>query len=183
MKHKAIAICGLIGSGKSAVGSYLDKLGYTVVDCDDIARQLATDSNIIAQVQALLGECSISQGQLDRGYIRSVVFADSALLAQYSNIFSSGVADRVLDIISNNSIVFVQLPIYDAIPYSWHSVWNVVCNQDIRLHRTIARDNTSAQDVMDISNQQQPVMGTVTIDNCGTLQQLYDNIDRLLLTL
>ncbi len=183
MKHRAIAICGLIGSGKSQVGSYLGQLGYTVIDCDNIARQLACDNDIIEQVRQLLGECSIDNGHLNRPYIRSVVFSDSSLLAKYSAIFNNAVSSMVIDIISNMPLVFVQLPIFSAVAYNWYRVWNVVCSGDVRISRTVARDNTSVDDVVAISNNQVVPICTDTIDNSGSIVQLHEQIDTLLATL
>lgn len=180
MKHRAIAICGLIGSGKSQVGSYLSQLGYSVIDCDNIARQLSNNSNILEQVRQLLGECSIDNGQLNRPYIRSVVFEDSNLLAKYSAIFNSAIANQVLTAIDNASLVFVQLPVFSAVAYNWHRVWNVVCSDTVRINRTVARDNTSVDDVVAISNNQVVPVSTDTIDNSGSIAQLHEKIDALL---
>lgn len=183
MKHRAIAICGLIGSGKSQVGQYLSRLGHTVIDCDDIARQLACDSDIIAKVRQLLGSESIADGKLDRAYIRSVVFGNSELLASYSGIFSSAVADKVIDIASRTPVIFVQLPIFDAVKLDWYRVWNVVCNNSTRVDRTVERDSTTIDDVLAISSRQIAVVGTDTIDNSGSIAQLYQQVDKLLATL
>ncbi len=183
MKHRAIAICGLIGSGKSQVGSYLGQLGYTVIDCDNIAHKLSCDSDIIEQVRQLLGECSIDNGQLNRPYIRSVVFGDSSLLADYSAIFNNAIARAVIGIISDMPLVFVQLPVFSAVAYNWYKVWNVVCSDDVRISRTVARDNTSVGDVVAISNKQVVPTCTDTIDNSGSIVQLHEQIDTLLATL
>ncbi len=183
MKHRAIAICGLIGSGKSTVASYLVTKGYNVIDCDDIARELSQDSDIIAKVHNLLGDASINDGTLNRQYIRSVVFDDITLHHSYSQIFTEAVESRVLDIIASCALVFVQLPIFDAIHYQWHAVWNVVSDDSVRIARTVARDNTSIEDVQTISSRQHSVEGADTIYNCGTIQQLHDNVDILLATL
>ncbi len=180
MKHRAIAICGLIGSGKSQVGRYLVDKGYDVVDCDIIARQVSNDKNILFEVSQLLGEDSIVDGKLNRPYIRSVVFSNSQLLAQYSDIFNHAIRDALVDSIKDMPLVFVQLPVYDAIEYHWYRVWNVVCDEAVRIGRTVSRDKTSTADVEAISNKQKSVNGTDIIDNSGSVEQLHATIDKLL---
>ena len=55
MKRKVIAICGGIGSGKSVVGNILRNCGYTVLDCDKIARDVADLPETVLAVKKLLG--------------------------------------------------------------------------------------------------------------------------------
>ena len=50
MKPSRVAVTGGIGSGKSEACRYLRSRGYTVVDCDEIARELANDPEILAEI-------------------------------------------------------------------------------------------------------------------------------------
>ena len=72
MKRKVIAICGGIGSGKSVVGNILRNCGYTVLDCDKIARDVADLPETVLAVKKLLGtNAATNDGKLNRGYIRN----------------------------------------------------------------------------------------------------------------
>ena len=71
MKRNAIALTGGIGSGKSAVGNYLRQKGFVVVDCDQLSRQIATEPQVLSQVEDLLGQGFVVDGQLDRAKIRN----------------------------------------------------------------------------------------------------------------
>ena len=70
MKHKAIAICGYIGSGKSTVGNILRNCGCEVIDCDKLARQVADMPSTVDAVRDLMGDGDVLNGKLNRPYIR-----------------------------------------------------------------------------------------------------------------
>ncbi|MDE7454273.1 MAG: dephospho-CoA kinase, partial [Clostridia bacterium] len=73
MTSKVVAVTGGIGSGKSEVMRYLNSLGYSTLDCDKLAMEVATRPNVLEQVTDLLGEGYVVNGQLDRKAIRSRV--------------------------------------------------------------------------------------------------------------
>ncbi|MBO5867244.1 MAG: dephospho-CoA kinase, partial [Clostridia bacterium] len=55
MKRNAIALTGVIGSGKSAVGNYLRQKGFVVIDCDKLSREVANHWQVQQKVVQLLG--------------------------------------------------------------------------------------------------------------------------------
>ena len=89
MKHKAIAICGYIGSGKSTVGNILRNCGGEVIDCDKLARQVADMPSTVEAVRDLMGDGAVLNGKLNRSYIRSRIFDNNKLLSKYNKIFTA----------------------------------------------------------------------------------------------
>jgi dephospho-CoA kinase len=73
-----IGLTGGIGSGKSLVADILARLGASVVDTDEIARELtASGGAAIDAIRARFGTEMIDvAGALDRGRMRALVFAD-----------------------------------------------------------------------------------------------------------
>lgn len=75
-----IALTGNIASGKSAVGRVWQRLGAQVIDADELAREaVAPETTGLAAVRAHFGDDVLHpDGELDRGALRRVVFADPA---------------------------------------------------------------------------------------------------------
>ena len=110
MKRKVVAITGKIGSGKSAVACILRDIGYKTIDCDDLAKQVADNPEVVEQVKQLLGSKCVSSGKLNRKAIREIVFKDENLLRKYERIFFDEVKALLTDILAtlqNERVVFV----------------------------------------------------------------------------
>jgi dephospho-CoA kinase len=75
-----VGLTGGIGSGKSAAAAEFERLGATVVDTDAIAHELTeAGAPAIAEIRRLFGpEVIGASGAMDRGKMRSRVFADPA---------------------------------------------------------------------------------------------------------
>jgi dephospho-CoA kinase len=73
-----IGLTGGIGSGKSTVAALLQHQGVTLVDTDQIARQLtAPGGAALADIVAAFGDSVIAaDGSLDRAAMRELVFRD-----------------------------------------------------------------------------------------------------------
>lgn len=187
MTHKVIAITGTIGSGKSTVAKYLKNKGYTVIDCDQLGKQVAQNRDVLDQIQSLLGaQCINPDGTLNRAVTRQTLFQSSTQTKQaYNQIFFDRIASLVRQSVDNSQkeIVFVEIPVLDAFEYPWYSVWRVESTTDYQLSRVCVRDNVSRQSVLLVLNSQKKYNADTVINNNGTLAQLYAQIDSLLATL
>ncbi len=182
MKCNVIALTGGIGSGKSVVGNYLQQKGFTVIDCDQISRQVATQSQVLNEIISLLGEDCVIDGQLNRAKIRNVIFADQQLCEQYNQIFHTRIKQELMQLVEqSNGTVFVEIPLIDAFDFPWQQIWSVQRSLESRVDAVVKRDGVSVQNVLNIaSNQLVCDNPTVTINNNGSLQQLYTQVDNLL---
>ena len=143
MKSKVVAVTGGIGSGKSEVIKYLQNLGYATIDCDMLAKEIATQRQVVDKVGQLLGNEYIVNGQLNRSAIRDKVFADEKLLKRYNAIFFDEVK-RLLDerifLLNSYRYIFVEISVFDAFDYPWEEIWCVEADSKTRIGMTIARD-------------------------------------------
>lgn len=180
MTPKVVALTGGIGSGKSTVANYLKSKGYEVFDCDSISRQVADQEEVLLEVKELLGKQAIEQGKLNRAYIRQVLFQqDKHLLKEYNAIFFGRILKLLQQAIntSKSEIVFVEIAVLDAFPYHWYSVWSVQSDNDTRALRVAKRDGVSTDSANAVMSAQKQYASDVVIDNNGSLQQLYHNVD------
>lgn len=196
MTSKVIAITGGIGSGKSEVKRYLDSLGYSTIDCDVLARNVATQPNVLQQVRQLLGNEYVVNGQLDRKAIRNRVFEDEQLLKQYNDIFFGEVKQLLRESIAqyNSSqfkydsvnkmscnVIFVEISVFDAFNFAWDEVWLVESDLEVRKDRVVERDRVTRQNVDSIiSRQYISSRYTLKIENNGSLDDLRRSVNEAL---
>lgn len=184
MKSKVIAITGGIGSGKSVVTKYLQSLGYATIDCDTLAKEIATRSSTIDKTRQLLGDEYIINGQLNRKAIRNKVFADEKLLQQYNAIFFDEVKillDERIASMGDNKYVFVEISVFDAFDYPWDSVWLIEADEEIRIARATARDVSQHNVTKNIASRQRICSRySVKLINNGTIEELERQVDNAL---
>lgn len=75
-----VGLTGNLASGKSTVAQFFAELGIDVINADAIAKQLTQkDSETLASIKTHFGTKVIQEdGQLDRAYLREIIFADPA---------------------------------------------------------------------------------------------------------
>jgi len=74
---KIIGLTGGIGTGKTTVANYFASKGVPVYIADEAAKEIMNAKDVVQQVQALFAENVILEnGQLNRNYIRELVFTD-----------------------------------------------------------------------------------------------------------
>lgn len=183
MKCKAIAITGQIGSGKSLMGDYLRQKGYEVIDCDQLSRIVADLPQTVSEVERLFGSSYVVEGKLNRAKIRAEILADEQKCNQYNALFFSQIKNLLTTAVqnSNQSVVFVEIPLIDAFDFSWYQIWQVQSSTSNRVQRVVQRDGVDEKDVISISNMQNyQAKPTHVIVNDGTKEQFFEKIDFLL---
>lgn len=183
MKRKVIAITGKIGSGKSEVSRFLRDMGCKTVDCDVLAKQIADNPNVVAQVEQLLGCQCVVNGKLDRKAIRKIVFSDVNLLKQYQQIFFNGVKALLVETLAklgDVKVVFVEIPVLDAFEFGWDEVWRVESSVQTCVARVTARDKVSEDSVHATLDSQKTYACDCVIVNNGNLEQLRQSVHMIL---
>ncbi len=73
-----VGLTGGIGSGKSTAAGFLAELGASVVDADDVSRELTAEGGAaLPALREAFGEALVPDGgALDRAAMRSLAFAD-----------------------------------------------------------------------------------------------------------
>lgn len=178
-----IAITGGIGSGKSTVCEILSKLGYVVYDCDEIAKDLANQEEVIDQVKKLFGDKYVNvNGKLDRIQMREI-FENEEQVRQLNSLFHPLVFKKLNEIASkSNTLAFVEVSVSSSIPNNFFKqVWVITANKDTRIKRVVFRDNVFAEKVEKIIDVQEDYQKpTLVIHNDGYIDDLKVKVTKIL---
>ncbi|QQS51427.1 MAG: dephospho-CoA kinase [Bacteroidota bacterium] len=87
-----IGITGGIGSGKSYICEIFRKIGVPVYESDIAARQITDkQADVKKAIEKILGAEAYQNGYLNRPYVASMVFQNSALLQEINSIIHPAV--------------------------------------------------------------------------------------------
>ncbi len=111
-----IGLTGGIGAGKSTVAERLRELGATVIDADQVAREVVEPGTpgLAAVVQAFGSEVLAADGRLDRPALGRIVFADGEKLAQLNAIVHPLIGERtqaLIDSVPPDAVLVHDIPL------------------------------------------------------------------------
>lgn len=189
-----IAITGGIGSGKTAITSYLEQKGYTIVDADVISREMTGPGGCaIERIIEVFGPdiASIDNG-LNRDFVRDLVFSNTEYKLKFEAIVTKSVIEAVNRILkgyelSKKDVVFVAAPLlfeYDM-QDDYDAVWVVVADENTRIKRVSERDRLDTDIITRIidsqlSDDDKCALATDIIENNSTIDDLKAAVDKLL---
>jgi len=82
-----IGLAGGIGAGKSSVARFFELSGAAVIDSDRLAHDELNDPEVIATLRHWWGDSVLSaSGEVERGAVGTIVFADPAELARLEGL-------------------------------------------------------------------------------------------------
>ena len=146
-----VALTGGIGSGKSTVGQIFAQLGATVIDSDQLARDVIERGSIgFNEVVAKFGDEILKNGEIDRQILASLVFKDPAKRAELEQITHPLIRKAFTKVVSSaspDSIVINQIPLLveSNHDYKFDHIITVSASESIRTDRLIKRGLTNEQ--------------------------------------
>lgn len=192
---KLIGLTGGIGTGKSTVSAYLKEKGIPVIDADKISREITADgSPYLDEIRILLGDGAFyDNGSLNRQAVADMIFSDGEILKAYENLITAEAVRRCL----NEAEVLrasgrYRLAVLDApllfecgLQSETEEDWVVDADMEVRIIRVMARDGISREAILDrigrqMSSAEKAKLADHIIDNSGSLEVLYRQVDLLL---
>lgn len=186
-----IAITGGIASGKSMTSDYLRSLGYTVVDADQMAREMTgPGGKAIPYIRDHFGDEYISKdGSLNRAAMRDLVFKNPSKLSLLEVGTTKVVLQDIEKIKADRSLAGDEIIFYD-IPLlfekneqdNYDAVWVVTADRDIRMSRMMERegiDEKMAELMMDAQEAEDRKIEAAdyVIYNNGSIGELERSVD------
>lgn len=183
-----IGITGGIASGKTAVSDYVKKLGYPVIDADELSREIMEPgSSVLDEVRMTFGEAVFqADGSLNRQALGRLVFSDREARQKLDAITHPAIARLAQKRFSehqHDALVFFVVPLlYESgMDRYCDTVWLVHVDDTLREKRLMARDK------IDVTYARQKMASQMTeierlahrpevIRNDGDLEQLHKQV-------
>lgn len=179
-----IAITGKIGSGKSLLSQYLEKLGAHYINLDKIARIVQQDSIIINKIVKQFGV-----DYLDKTKLRNLIFNNPNSRNKLNKIMWPKIKKNMLSEIkkSKQNIIIIEGAV--ILQANWMKFFDEIIyinNSDAnRFNYLVKRDNIKYEEFIAISNQQDSYEKyknfiTHIINNDNNINNLYKQIDMII---
>lgn len=184
-----VGLTGGIGSGKSAVARLLVEQGALVVDADAVAREVvAPGSAGLAQIADRFGDGVLTaRGELDRGALGAIVFADEGARRDLEGITHPLIAERTLELFATakpGQVLVHDIPL--LVELGREGDYDVVIVVDapvetrlqrLEEHRGMPREVAEARMRSQASDEQRRAVADVWIDNAGDEDALRRRVD------
>lgn len=190
-----IGLTGGIGSGKTAVSDHFATLGIDVIDADVISHTItAKGSPVLDELAHAFGADILTDGVLNRTYLRELVFADPAKLATLNAITHPAIRTQIKHELDHASSPYAIL----SAPLLLESIQGddkgltALCDRilvvdvpiELQIQRASRRDGQSDKDILAIIDKQirrdiRLSYANDVIDNTGSLANLYRQINAL----
>jgi dephospho-CoA kinase len=188
-----IGLTGNIASGKSEVAKMLADRGATVIDADVLAREaVEPDTQALRDIVRRWGKDVLkSDGSLDRGALRQIVFADQNELDALNRIVHPGVTrlrDREIAQARDRGdplvVCVIPLLFERNLVEEFDAIVLVDAARPLRLERMVATRGLNEADAMNMIAAQMPAelkraRADYVIENDGTLQDLERDVNAL----
>jgi dephospho-CoA kinase len=155
-----IGLTGGIGSGKSAVANFFQDEGITVIDADELAREVIDkNSPGYKSIVDYFGSKIIdSNGLIDRVFLRKEAFDDDKKKKVLESIIHPLVKDLMTKRIATSnsvySIIMVPLIFETNSMSNYNRILVIDCDPKIQLERATLRDNNSNEQIQKIIDSQ-----------------------------
>jgi len=191
-----IGLTGGIASGKSQVCKIFTDFGITIIDSDQIAKDLfKNNSEHLQKVKEKFGRSVFfPEGSLDRKALGNIVFSDPEKLNWLNNFTHPLIFDEIKQQLSSASseyvIVDIPLLIDSTGEISSHfktlldRILVINTSEKNQLKRLLVRDDISEEQALKIINSQSSLkqkllLANDIIDNNGSIENLRDQVESI----
>jgi dephospho-CoA kinase len=156
---KIIGLTGGIGSGKTTVANYLIEKDIPVYITDDEARKITDSKKVISKIKEIFGNTVIEHNKVNRVALANIVFNDKEKLTQLNAIIHPEVKKHfkkwLKSKIDYNFVIKESAILFESNSYlDCDAVIMVTAPLETRIARTMKRDNSSRESVLQRINNQ-----------------------------
>ena len=177
-----ILLGGGIGSGKSAAGQVLERLGARVIEADRIGHAMLEPDGGAFRSVSRRWPSVFADGRIDRGALAEIVFADRERLDELEALTHPEIIRRITEIAGSAIGLVVEVPLILDVPGDWTKVF-VDATEDVRRRRAVERGSSETDVRQRMANQPRRdewlEWCDMAIENNGSVQELENQIDAL----
>lgn len=190
-QNKIIGLTGSIATGKSQVSNYLKNKGIKVVDADLIARDVANYKSVKNKIKKVFGDDIYINEELDRKKLAEIIFANEIHRQKLNDIMHPKIYKEInKKIRGKEDLVFVDIPLLfenedvnKKYGLDFDEIWLVYVDRETQIKRLMNRDDISREYAEEKINSQISVeekrkKADVIIDNSGTLEETFKQVEK-----
>ena len=185
-----VGLTGGIASGKSIVAAMFVSLGVEVIDTDVVAREVVVPGQAgLDAIRAAFGDAVLTPtGELDRGKMRKLVFADLDKRRALEAILHPLIRARTLEKLrsARGPYVLVAVPLLVETDFGKlvDRILVVDCPTDLQIERLMKRDALTAEAALAMIGAQADRAARLqaahdVIDNSGSIDSTRRQVERL----
>ena len=185
-----IGITGSIACGKSTVSNYLRDKGYTIIDADKIGHTALTDNEVREKLEKSFGLRIIENNEISREKLGKLVFGNDENLKILNSIVHPYIRKIILQLQENHRderFVFLDIALLFEAGFEdlVEKIIVVHVDEKIQLARLMSRNALSKEQAMfriesQMSSKDKSILGNYVIDNGGTKEETYKQIDLII---
>lgn len=156
---RVIGITGGIASGKTVATTALRQAGYTVIDADEVSREMFGVNTDGEKSIMLAFPQAGKNGKLNRAALRKLISADDKARARLNELTHPAIIQKIKKLIAD-----FTPPVILSAPLLFESGLSALCDvtvcvycpRKIRIKRLMARDNMTEEDAIKMIGAQIP---------------------------
>ena len=185
-----IVITGGIASGKTLFSTYLNDLGFDILDCDYVVHCLESPGGAAVEpVKREFGsKVILDDGSVDRKKLGNIVFGNKELRAKLNAIVHPLVEESVAQWLkgSHKGVPVVVIPLLFELGWEsrYESVVAVVCDRELQIERLVKKRGCTEQEAQRRLASQLPVSikaerSDIVVINNGSAEALKKEAQRV----
>lgn len=185
-----IGLTGGIGSGKSTVAAEFKKLGVSVIDLDQLARDVVQSGTpTLNKISDHFGEqILLESGELNRAELRNIIFGDAKEKEWLENLLHPLIRERQLELESRSTspylVIEIPLLVENIEAQKVDRILVVETPREDQILRTMARSQLSESEVNDVISgqataEERRAVAQDRIDNSGSISELAAQVETL----
>ena len=188
-------LTGGIGSGKRTVAAILREKGYTVLDADEIGRQVTAKGEPLLRL--LVQEFGINiikeDGTLDRRLLANIAFGDQEKTNRLNELVQTAILVRAAEVAhkrgikKNETIQFFDVPLLFEAGWAqyFQEIWLVTAPEEVRIERVMDRDGLTEEEIkariaLQMGDEEKAEKADVVIVNDEGMAKLRAQMDRII---
>ena len=185
-----IGITGSIACGKSTVSNYLKEKGYTIIDADKLGHIALTSDEVKEKLKKSFGLTILENNEISREKLGKLVFGNDENLKILNSIVHPYIRKIILQLQENHRderFVFLDIALLFEAGFEdlVEKIIVVHVDEKIQVARLMSRNALSKEQAMfriesQMSSKDKSILGNYVIDNGGTKEETYKQIDLII---